>query len=350
MLFGGPLLAAVVIALAAPGAGAKSYQGSISPPVVGPDGRSVSAQVSMTSSCTAGEYCGFFAEVMTVQDSEPCRPVITGSGWVSTVVFSTYGSTSETLPTATATWSEYPSLYAGGKRACLYGEIGDVLVAQAVYQVPQPAPVPSYTPTPTVTPVPSQTPAPAVPQTVTIPIPGLPFLSRTDGVEETRRWIKRKYGHRWTKGSRRTVRCPVRASDAQLGCVAAWSYKYRGYSKAIVLTEDTYGDFTVSRDFASAPTQVQTVTVPSTSPTSSTDFCSTHVCIPNYDNGTGSTVQCSDGSYSHSGGKQGACSYHGGVGHLALARRARLLAWSARASRHQTTLTRALGLVASRSS
>lgn len=43
------------------------------------------------------------------------------------------------------------------------------------------------------------------------------------------------------------------------------------------------------------------------------DFCTTHDCIPNYANGNGSTVQCADGSYSHSGGIQGACSHHGGV-------------------------------------
>ena len=36
--------------------------------------------------------------------------------------------------------------------------------------------------------------------------------------------------------------------------------------------------------------------------------------IPNYENGTGYRVQCSDGMYSHSGGRPGACSGHGGVG------------------------------------
>jgi hypothetical protein len=46
----------------------------------------------------------------------------------------------------------------------------------------------------------------------------------------------------------------------------------------------------------------------------SSSFCDTHDCIPNYPNGNGSTVQCADGSYSHSGGIQGACSHHGGVG------------------------------------
>ncbi|MFA4929848.1 MAG: hypothetical protein WC558_15135 [Patulibacter sp.] len=35
--------------------------------------------------------------------------------------------------------------------------------------------------------------------------------------------------------------------------------------------------------------------------------------IPNYDNGTGSRVQCADGMYSQSGGRPGACSGHGGV-------------------------------------
>jgi hypothetical protein len=36
--------------------------------------------------------------------------------------------------------------------------------------------------------------------------------------------------------------------------------------------------------------------------------------IPNYPNGRGDRVPCADGTYSHSGGIQGACSYHGGVG------------------------------------
>lgn len=48
--------------------------------------------------------------------------------------------------------------------------------------------------------------------------------------------------------------------------------------------------------------------------TSAESFCDTHDCIPNYNNGDGSTVQCSDGTYSQSGGIRGACSHHGGVG------------------------------------
>jgi hypothetical protein len=75
----------------------------------------------------------------------------------------------------------------------------------------------------------------------------------------------------------------------------------------------------------SAPTARAPETAPSDPPpavaapsppggTGAEDFCTTHDCIPNYPNGRGSNVQCSDGSFSHSGGIQGACSHHGGVG------------------------------------
>jgi len=36
--------------------------------------------------------------------------------------------------------------------------------------------------------------------------------------------------------------------------------------------------------------------------------------IANYSQGTGTVVQCADGTWSHSGGKSGACSHHGGTG------------------------------------
>lgn len=42
-------------------------------------------------------------------------------------------------------------------------------------------------------------------------------------------------------------------------------------------------------------------------------FCVTHSCIGSFGSGHGSIVQCSDGTWSHSGGIQGACSWHGGV-------------------------------------
>jgi hypothetical protein len=40
--------------------------------------------------------------------------------------------------------------------------------------------------------------------------------------------------------------------------------------------------------------------------------CTYFACIPNFRNGVGYMVECNDGMYSMSGGRQGACSYHGG--------------------------------------
>ena len=64
----------------------------------------------------------------------------------------------------------------------------------------------------------------------------------------------------------------------------------------------------------SSPAPQPVTPAPTPSAPDTPGFCTTHVCIPNYDNGNGTTVQCSDGTYSHSGGIQGACSHHGGVG------------------------------------
>ena len=44
------------------------------------------------------------------------------------------------------------------------------------------------------------------------------------------------------------------------------------------------------------------------------EFCSYFDCIPSFwDSTNGYVVQCRDGTFSHSGGRQGACSSHGGV-------------------------------------
>jgi hypothetical protein len=45
---------------------------------------------------------------------------------------------------------------------------------------------------------------------------------------------------------------------------------------------------------------------------SSGGFCTTHSCIGNFGQGNGYIVQCADGTWSHSGGESGACSWHGG--------------------------------------
>jgi hypothetical protein len=68
-------------------------------------------------------------------------------------------------------------------------------------------------------------------------------------------------------------------------------------------------------DAGAPPVPVPLNGPPSAPPSSSVpqSFCETHRCIPNFPNGTGSVVQCNDGTYSHSGGRPGACSWHGGV-------------------------------------
>jgi hypothetical protein len=80
---------------------------------------------------------------------------------------------------------------------------------------------------------------------------------------------------------------------------------------------DNNAGTTTSPD-ASAPAEPDYAPVDPAQPDPGADedpgFCDTHDCIPNFDNGNGSVVQCSDGTYSHSGGIQGACSHHGGVG------------------------------------
>jgi hypothetical protein len=92
------------------------------------------------------------------------------------------------------------------------------------------------------------------------------------------------------------------------------------------------GGGTERTDYAQCDDGAGTATAPDSSPAEEPDyvpvdpagpepdlgddpsFCDTHDCIPNFDNGNGSVVQCADGTYSHSGGIQGACSHHGGVG------------------------------------
>ena len=295
-------LAVAVLSCCAATAHAKTYQGSIGTPVVGADGTSVSAPVSMTAICAPTEYCGFFPVVTTVPDSQSCSPAITGSTWVGTLVSSPLLPSTPTPPSmaATATWYEWPTLYAGGKRACLYSGTDEVLVAQTTYAVPAP---PMPTPYQPVAPVPASAPVP------TAQAPLAQSLGNGEAITVARRWMKQSYGRRWSRGLHRVARCPVRSSSAQIGCYAVWTFKTRVYSRSIVITE-TETKYLISRDFTSAPPQA--VSAPA-----SGDFCATHVCIPNYPNGTGSTVRCRDGSYSHSGGRQGACSHHGGVAHTA---------------------------------
>jgi hypothetical protein len=299
-------IAAVALGVAPAAAFATTYQGSISSPVVSADGSRVSADIVVNGFCDPNTFCGFFPEVTTVIGGQPCAPVITGSGWVGPFTDRPFGSAANPEVATTVTWSEWPRLYSGPKRACLYAQIDNVLVAQADYQVPVPPAPPTYAP-----PLPPVTYAPPASTPTVIP----QSLSRAEAVAAARRWLKRKYGRRWTRAHRRTVKCSVRTSSAQLGCNGVWVYGRSVLSKSLVVTE-TEDAYLVDRSFASAPVQVD---APAVGLPDGGDFCSTHVCIPNYEDGTGTTVRCSDGSYSHSGGKQGACSYHGGVARSARA-------------------------------
>jgi hypothetical protein len=311
-------LCALWVCFVCAGASAKTFSGTLSAPSVSADGTTVTAQVSATASCDGVEYCGFFLEVTTVAANQPCANTITGSSWVGTVAYASYGQTQTTSPDTAATWREWPSLYSGGKTACLYASSSGAgtLIAQAAYQVP--APAPAYTPPAVYVPTTPTTPAAPTTANVTTTTPvATEYLGNLEAIDVTRRWMKRKYSQRWVRGNHRVVRCPTRASSAQVGCYAVWSYAGTVRSKSIVITETADG-YTISSSFATAPTQpaptppAPTTPAPTT-PTPAADFCATHTCIPNFQNGTGSIVQCADGSYSHSGGKQGACSWHGGV-------------------------------------
>jgi hypothetical protein len=292
-----------------------SYQGTLSAPVVSADGSSVSAQIDVTALCDGASYCGFWPLVTTVPATEACSDTISGSSWVGSVVSPPYGSASAPPLSAIATWHEWPSLFSGAKRACLYAMSSPpipVLVAQADYLVPAPPPLPTppvYVPPAAVTPV-YVPPVAYPPGSATDALPQ--SLSRTEAIRVMRTWLKKKYGRRWTKGRSRTVKCPVRTSDAQLGCFGVWIYRGQVRSKSAVITE-TEDSYLFSNTFGTAPSQADAPG--SDSGSAGGDFCSTHVCIPNYPNGTGTTVQCADGAYSQSGGKQGACSGHGGVSH-----------------------------------
>jgi hypothetical protein len=284
------LLTAVLAAMLGfvPAASAVTYQGSMSTPSVSTDGSSVSSQITMSSLCTATEYyCGFFPVVTTIEGDQPCADTITGSSWV--------GPLADQSLTATATWSEWPTLYSGPKRACLYAHSASVLVAQSTYTVPAPPAPPSYTPPPPVYTPPTAPVAAPVPQ----------YLGSSEARGLTRWWMKKRYGRRWSRGHSKTVGCPVRSAPEQVGCYAVWLYRHRVYDRTIVITEEETR-YTFAKDFSSAPPT-------SVDPTGSGDFCATHDCIPNFPNGTGSIVQCADGTYSQSGGKPGACSHHGGV-------------------------------------
>jgi hypothetical protein len=96
------------------------------------------------------------------------------------------------------------------------------------------------------------------------------------------------------------------AGQSLVTCTGGQGAKVRFPMSAVELyTERDAVAYASSHDVGAADT-----VAPATADTGS--FCSTHTCIDNFDNGTGYIVQCADGEWSQSGGRPGACSYHGG--------------------------------------
>jgi hypothetical protein len=218
------ILGAAVVALMPGIAAAKSYEGTIATPTVSVDGRTVSAAVTMTAFCDGVEYCGFFPEVTTVPDTQACKRTLTDSSWVGAVSSPPLGTIVMPAPAATAYWSEDPTRYSGGKRACLYAMVDRVLVAETTYQVPAPQ----------------------------------ESLSRSEAIGVMRRYMKRKYGHRWTRGGYRVTTCRMRSSAVQLRCSSVWRYERRAYAKTVVITERD-GRYTYNT-VARRPSAITTVT------------------------------------------------------------------------------------------
>jgi hypothetical protein len=89
----------------------------------------------------------------------------------------------------------------------------------------------------------------------------------------------------------------VRLHVAQVQIARDWRYTFAG---AVAPTR--------------APAERPLAPAASGTPQASTPpgFCTTHRCIPSFYEGRGTIVQCADGQWSHSGGRPGVCSRHGG--------------------------------------
>jgi hypothetical protein len=94
-------------------------------------------------------------------------------------------------------------------------------------------------------------------------------------------------------------------TQAPASTFALWRRYFANTRTSLALTPTT--------STPAQPLSPETETVPSLPSEPAQSFCDTHACIPNFDNGVGTVVQCADGMWSHSGGQPGACSYHRGV-------------------------------------
>ena len=243
--------------LFAPAASARSFSGSVvvtgvGTPTSGATSVTTNAQLTITETCDPSnsvyEYCGYFPEVTTVSASQACAPTISGSSWIGSVYGHYDGPGTKSL---TATWSEWPSLESGLKRACLYvtGGIGDYLVAETTYTVPSPPPPPA-TPVPTVDYNCSDFIYQEDAQAYLVPgdpyrldgdhdgiacedLPSrttvvAPALTRTETVSAARRHLSKRYVS-YRRGANRRVTCSL-VSDYSASCRVSWRYRRSRYS------------------------------------------------------------------------------------------------------------------------
>jgi hypothetical protein len=105
------------------------------------------------------------------------------------------------------------------------------------------------------------------------------------------------------------------AGEPLVRCTAGTGAQVRFPVSAVdVYTDRDAEAYASSHDVGPQTSTADAQPAPDSAPDSSGSgsFCGTHTCIDNFANGTGYIVQCEDGEWSHSGGRPGACSYHGG--------------------------------------
>lgn len=271
--------------------------GSLSVAPAGPGQLSVTGSATYDCASTGSLYCGWFATVADVPAGQPCNNIdIDYVGEITEVATASFSSA--VFP---YTWGfSYPSQPA--LTLCLYvnGASPEELVAQTTYTPPPPAPV-------TYTPPPSTTPPDSTPDSPSKPKPHARTLSASEAKAGLRTVLRRRWGKKLTRGTGYHSSCH-RLSRLRMKCRASWNYQGRWRVTATVraTANKLYWHLTTHKPAKPAPAP----TPPP--PSGGGGFCDTHPCIPNFDNGTGYIVECNDGMWSHSGGRPGACSGHGG--------------------------------------
>jgi hypothetical protein len=264
--------------------------GSLTIAPVGVDQISVSGTGVYDCASTGNSYCGWFPDVTEVLAGQPCV----------TDPIEYVGDLTES-PTASFAYNFSPYNWTYGQtaqpgiRLCLYvnyPSYQSVLVAQADYTPPAPTPSPAPTPTD--------------------PTRHIETLSQGEAKAGLRTLLRHRYGRKFTRGTGYHANCH-RLSRLRMKCKASWNYngKWRVTATARATATTLHWTFHTSHHTHSTP--APTSPGPAPTPPSGGGFCDTHPGIPNFNNGTGYIVQCNDGMWSHSGGKQGACSGHGGV-------------------------------------